>query len=456
MSGSDSRKLTAADLDSPAKLGALTLRAWRTPPHLREINRRLVRVAAGRLDRLAVAMPPRHGKSLLISQFFPAWFLLVYPWQRVILCSYEADFAAQWGRKVRDVVTQWGPLFGVAVRADSKAADRWEIDGHGGGMQTAGVGGPVLGKGADLLVLDDLTKNAQEALSPTHRAKAWDWLTSTAFTRLEPGGRVVNVQQRWHTGDVTGQLVAAEPERWDVLTLPALAEPGDPLGRAPGDALWPERYPAAELESRRKLAPAWFAAQYQQRPLDLEGGFFRGLERVPVLDAAPTPDQFARRVRAWDLAANEAQAGADPDYTAGVLMGKHKDGTFWILDVVRERLGPAAVRALIRQTAELDGRAVAVRSEREGGASGKLAAWDIAKELAGWPVVAVRPDGGKAERAEPFAAQVEAGNVRVVRDRHTAAFLDECRSFPTGSHDDMVDAASLAFQWASRRETKVF
>lgn len=408
-------------------------------------------MATGRIDRLAVAMPPRHGKSLLISQFFPAWFLLVYPWQRVILCSYEADFASQWGRKVRDVVTQWGPLFGVHVRADSKAADRWEIATHGGGMQTAGVGGPVLGKGADLLVLDDLTKNAQEALSPTHRAKAWDWLTSTAFTRLEPGGRVVNVQQRWHTEDVTGQLIRSEPARWDVLTLPALAEGNDPLGREPGEALWPDRYPAKELESRRALAPVWFAAQYQQRPIDLEGGFFRGLEKLAVHEVAPTPDQFTRRVRAWDLASTEAQSGADPDYTVGVLMGRHKDGTFWILDVVRERLGPGGVRDLIRQTAAADGPGVQIRVEREGGASGKLAAHDIVtRDLAGYPAASVRTKGSKAERAEPFAAQVEAGNVRMVRTRHAAAVLDEMRAFPTGAHDDIVDACSLGFSEAAR------
>src|SRR6476619_316671 len=113
-------KLTPTDLNSPAKLGALSLRTWAAPRHLRELNKRLVRVAPGKTDRRAVAMPPRHGKSLLISQYFPAWFLLVYPWKRVILCSYEADFAAQWGRKVRDAVARWGHLFGVSVAADSK------------------------------------------------------------------------------------------------------------------------------------------------------------------------------------------------------------------------------------------------------------------------------------------------------------------------------------------------
>lgn len=388
---------------------------------------------------------------MLTSHYFPAWFLLTFPERRVILTSYEADFAAQWGRKVRDTVTKWGPAFGVRVRADSKAADRWEVEGHGGGMQTAGAGGAILGKGADLFIVDDPIKNAQEALSPTYRQKVWDWYNSTADTRLEPGARVVVTQQRWHTEDLGGRLLKEQAADWRVVSLPALAEDGDPLGRRPGEPLWPERYDAAELGRKRRNAPTWFAAQYQQRPLDLEGGFFRGLESVRVLDAAPTDGQFTRRCRFWDLASTEKQAGADPDYTAGVLMGRHADGTFYVLDVVRERLGPAGVRQLIRQTAELDGRAVPIRLEREGGASGKLAAWDIVtKDLAGFAVAAVQPKAGKAERAEPWASQVEAGNARVVRNRHTTAFLDEHRAFPSGSHDDMVDAASGAFAEVSR------
>lgn len=404
------------------------------------------------LDRLNINLPPRHGKSLLISQFFPAWFLLVYPWRRVILCSYEADFAAQWGRKVRDLVIQWGPVFGVNVAAGSKAADRWEITKHGGGMQTAGVGGPLLGKGADLLLLDDVTKNAEEALSPTHRSKLWEWYTSTAYTRLEPGGAVVNVQQRWHTEDMTGKLRASEPNRWKELVLPAIAKENDPLGREPGQPLWPERYDAVELEQKRKLAPTWFAAQYQQEPMDLTGGFFRGLEKVPIIDATPTASQFEKIVRAWDLAATEAQAGSDPDWTVGAKMGRHKDGTFWLMDVQRARLGPQGVRDLIRQTAQADGEKVSIFVEREGGASGKIASQSIVADLAGFSARAIKPEGSKAERAEPWGAQIEAGNVRLVKAEWNRALLDEHRSFPTGMHDDIVDACSGAFRQLARGE----
>ena len=403
-------------------------------------------MAAGRTRRLALFAPPRHGKSVITSHYFPAWFLLTHPEKRVILTSYEADFAAQWGRKVRDTVTRWGPVFGVRVRQDSKAADRWEIEKHGGGMQTAGAGGPIIGKGADLFVIDDPVKNAEEALSPTYRQKLWDWYHSTADTRFEPRAGVVLTQQRWHTRDLGGWLVAEQPRDWRAVSIAALAEEGDVLRRPVGAALWPERYPVEELERKRRNAPTWFAAQYQQRPLDLEGGFFRGLERVAVLPAAPTDDQYAARVRHWDLAATESQAGADPDWTVGALVGRHRGGGYHVLDLARARVGPRGVRDLIRQTAQRDGKAVRIRIEREGGASGKIAAQSIVTgELSGYSAYAVTPKGSKAERAEPWGAQIEAGNVSIVRAGWNAALLDEHRSFPTGAHDDIVDACSGAF-----------
>lgn len=417
----------------------------------------LLDLAAGIGRRQLIFAPPRHGKSWLVSHLFPAWYLLVYPDRDVILTSYEADFAATWGRKVRDTVNRWGRLFDVRVRSDSKAADRWQIDGHGGGMRTAGAGGPILGRGANLFIIDDPIKNAEEALSPTYRQKVWDWFNSTAETRLEPGAGVVVTQQRWHTEDLGGRLLAEQPDDWRCFSLKALAETDDPLGRPVGAALWPERYDAGELERKRRNAPTWFAAQYQQRPLDLEGGFFRGLERIRIVDAAPTEGQFRRVVRFWDLAATLAQAGADPDYTAGVKIGKHSDGTLWVLDVVRVRVGPQGVRDIIRQTAEIDGQSVRVRVEREGGASGKLAADNLVREtLAGFNAGAVKPVGNKAERAEPWGSQIEAGNVAMVRGEWNRAYLDEHRMFPTGSHDDMVDASSGASGELNRREAAVY
>src|SRR5581483_1959473 len=158
------------------------------------------------------------------------------------------------------------------------------------------------------------------------------------------------------------------------------------------------------------------------------------------------------------LASTEAQAGADPDWTVGVRMGKHKDGGYFVLHVVRERAGPQGVRRLIRQTAELDGKTVPVRVEREGGASGKIAADLLVREvLDGWPALAVAPEGSKAERAEPWGSQIEAGNVTLVRGEWNAALLDEHRAFPSGDHDDQVDACSGAHTFlAGKREARLW
>lgn len=404
-------------------------------PHVETVRRALARVTAGACKRLIVSMPPQHGKSSALTVPYPVYRLARDPRLRVAVGAYNQTHANRFSRKSRRVAAGC-----LSLSRERKAVNEWET-AEGGYYVAVGVGGGITGLPVDLLIVDDPVKGAAEAMSEAYREAVWEWWTDSLFTRLSKDAAVVVVMTRWHTEDLAGRL--HRMGGWESVVLKAVGDDGA--------ALCPRLHPLEQLLQAKANNPVSFEALYQQRPLDLEGGFFRGLERVPVVDAAPTPDQFARRVRFWDLASTEAQAGADPDYTAGVLMGRHKDGTFWALDVARERLGPAGVRRLIRQTAELDGKGVPVRVEREGGASGKLAADSIVREdLAGWPAAAVPARGSKAERAEPFAAQVEAGNVRVVRNRHTAAFLDELRAFPTGSHDDMVDAGSGAFAEACR------
>lgn len=204
---------------------------WQLAPHLALLNRFLLDLAAGAITRLLVTMPPRHGKSEFCSKFFPGWFLGTFPDYRVILASYEADFAAEWGGKVRDLMGEFGPAaFDLEVNPATTASARWDLKGHFGGMKTAGVGGPITGKGADLLVIDDPIKNAEEAGSAVRREAIWDWYRSTARTRLEPGGRVLLIQTRWHADDLAGRILesAAESgEPWVVLKVPALSDGPD-------------------------------------------------------------------------------------------------------------------------------------------------------------------------------------------------------------------------------------
>jgi hypothetical protein len=232
-----------------------------------------MRVATGQIRRLIVTMPPRHGKSSTVSHYFPAWYLGTFPEKRVILTSYEADFAAGWGRKVRDVLGRQGRRFGVRLREDSAAANRWDLH-SGGGMVTAGVGGAIVGRPADLLLLDDPIKNAEQAFSPTYREKTEEWFLSTAFTRLEPGASVIVVLTRWHDDDIAGRLL--RKGGWELLKLPALAREGDPLGRQPGEALWPSRYDVAALEEIHKaVGDNWWESLYQQEPFPEGGNLFK-------------------------------------------------------------------------------------------------------------------------------------------------------------------------------------
>lgn len=410
-------------------------------PHLAHIRSHLADVTRGHVKRLLLSMPPQHGKTESLTVRYPVWRLVREPTLRVAITSYGQRQANKYSRKSRRVAV----AAGVRISRDRNAVDEWET-AAGGTFLARGVGAGITGNPVDLLVIDDPYKDAKQALSPTYRATVWDWWTDALKTRLSKDAAVVVVHTRWSTDDLIGRLEAEGG--WRVVSLPALATAdGDPIGRKRGEPLCPELHPLEQIEDARRGNPVSFEALYQQKPLDLEGGFFRGLERVAVVDARPAADQFEQVVRFWDLASTEASAGADPDWSVGTLMGRHRDKTFWVLDVVRVRVGPRGVRDVIRQTAMLDGVKIPVRVEREGGASGKIAADLIVREeLAGWSAKAVQPEGSKAERADPFASQVEAGNVKAVRADWNREWLAELRAFPNGSHDDQVDSASGAFR----------
>jgi len=427
---------------TPLTMGVtLTDGRYERPLHLRHLDRLLMEVAAGRVKRLLVTMPPRQGKSEACSHWFPTWLLAVRPDTQVILASYEATFAASWGRRVRDglIAAHQAGLCPARVRSDVSAAAEWRISGHEGGMRTAGVGGGITGYGANLLIIDDPVKNAEEANSATYREKAWEWYQSTAYTRLEPDGAVVLIMTRWHQDDLAGRLLEREPGAWEVLNLPALAEENDPIGREVGEALWPERYPVSELEAiRESLGSYWWQALYQQRPTPRGGGMIPA-ERITVVDRLP---QTIRSVRFWDLAGTEGGG----DWTAGVRMGLLPNGAVVVEDVCHVQKGPNDTRELVRQTAQLDGHEVAVYMEQEPGQSGKDQIASYRRDvLAGYSLRGIRATGDKVLRADPFAAAVEAGNVYAVRGAWNSEYLSELEEFPHGAHDDQVDASSGAY-----------
>lgn len=427
--------------------------------HAERLINVLQRVADGDLSRLMVFMPPRHGKSELVSRLFPAYYLSRHPERFVGINSYAAELAYTFSRNSRDNYTRAGG----ALKDDAAAVKQWET-GQGGGLWAAGVGGPITGKGFHLGIIDDPLKNAEEAASETIRAKQKDWYDSTFYTRAEPGEAIVVVQTRWHPDDLSGWLLTQEaeaPEHWHVVHFDAIRgeEPVDagypesvtvePDPRASGEALCPERYSLTRLRQiAKKLGAYFWDALFGQSPTPREGTLFK-VSKLGLVDHAP---EGLPACRGWDLGATEG-AG---DWTAGIKAeGPDADGIFY-LTPLRFQHEPAERNRRIRQTAEMDGRAVRQRLPQDPGAAGKESAQTLTRLLAGFPVTTAPVSGSKELRAEPLAAQVNAGtgdlgNVRVVthgtpKGRAAAtALVEEFRAFPNGTNDDQVDGAADAF-----------
>lgn len=383
-------------------------------------------------------MPPGSAKSTYTSILFPAWFMAQRPGAALITASHTATLAQDFSRRTQRLVREHAALLGYT--ADNRAADLWYTS-HGCRVLSAGVGGAVTGSRADLALIDDPVKSREDADSERMRDVAWNWFRADLLTRLRPGGRIVLIMTRWHEDDLAGRLLADEPERWRVLRLPALAEAGDALGRAPGEPLWPSWESLDVLDDKRRtLGERDWAALYQQTPRAAEGALFR-TALIGAVDAATVG---GRRVRAWDLAATAALGTRDPDWTVGVLMARHED-RFVIEDVVRLRGGPDEVEAAIVATAARDGRGVPIHLPQDPGQAGKAQVLYLTRKLAGFRVESKPVTGDKGTRAAPLASQANVGNVTLVRAGWNRVFLDEAAGFPDAAHDDQVDAAALAF-----------
>lgn len=402
-----------------------------------------------------MSCPPRHGKSELISKYLPAWFLGTFPDKRVILASYEADFAATWGRRSRSLLEQYGSWFGVKVSASSSAADRWDIHGREGGMMTAGVGGPITGKGANLLLVDDAVRNAEDAASKTYRDKTWEWWRSTAYTRLEPGGTAIVIMTRWHEDDLAGRILADARqdggEDWTIVNLPALAEADDPLGREVGEALWPERFDEAALQTiQRTLGSYLWSALYQQRPVPAEGALFKaawlrywtydeaGMVVRKYLDRGVrcNPANF-RYFITVDLATSVKTTA---DFTVIAVWGDDRKGNLILMDLVRERMEGPDIVPRIRQLVERwDVGYVGIES------TGFQLSTVQAARRAGLVVREIKRKTDKITRAIPATVRMEAEQVWLPEKAPWLADVtSELLHFPAGQNDDVVDALSDA------------
>lgn len=421
---------------------------WRDAKHLDLLCQKLEAVERGEIKRLMVFLPPRHGKSEVVSKKFPAWYLGRNPEKEIIISSYSTDLALDFSRIARNTLREHASLFNVEIARDSSAVGRWGLEGVRGGMMAAGVGGPITGRGANIFIIDDPLKNWQDAASETIRKSVWDWYLSTARTRLAPGGAIVLVMTRWHEDDLAGKLLseakAGNGEEWEVINLPAVAEQNDSLKRKPGEYLWPERFPPSEYENtKRAIGSRLWAALYQQKPAAEDGQIFK---RTWWKYYTVLPAKFDEILQSWDFAFKET---SDSDFVVGQVWGV-LGADRYLIDQVRARMDfPASVQAIISLSARYP---AAKRKLVEDKANGPAVISTLKRKIVG--LIEVKPEGGKVVRAQAVTPECESGNVFLpapIVKPWINEFVDECASFPNGANDDQVDAMSQALTNISNR-----
>ena len=394
--------------------------------------------------RLMLFLPPRHGKSTLASISFPAWHLGRNPTHEFISCSYSGSLAMGFSRKVRGILREpnYKTAFDTRLDPESQSAEAW-LTANGGGYVAAGVGGGITGKGAHVLVIDDPVKNREDAESQNNREGTWDWYTSTAYTRLAPGGGVLIILTRWHDDDLAGRLLRATTgggDNWEVVKYPAVAEE-DERFRKTGEALHPERYNVDALDQIRKaVGPRDWSALYQQNPVADDGDYFTR-EMIRYYEPDEIDQDRMRYYCAWDLAIGQRDRN---DYSVGIVVGVDEHDRMFVMDVVRGRFDGFELVEQILDFYEL-WRPGIIGIERG----------HIEMALGPFLEKRVRERGlfeayfkdlktgrrDKEARARAIQGRMQQGMVFLPKDAvFTGPLAAELLRFPNGMHDDQVDA----------------
>jgi predicted phage terminase large subunit-like protein len=395
----------------------------------------LGKLIRGEIRKLAVITPPRIGKTLLGNIMVPAFVLGRDPTERIISVSYGSELSETWGRRVRNSIGD--PTFreifpGCQLSADSAAAYRFETT-RSGEYSAVGRGGPVTGKGASLLILDDLIKDASEANSEVTCRSTIDWIQNVAFTRLTPTGRVLAIGTRWSDRDPMGWIL--QQAGWTVLHLPALAMANDPLGREPGEALWPSQFPVHVLEQiKRDIGGRNFETLYMGNTSAAGGTIFK---REWFQRYQQRPEKFSRIIQSWDTS---FKTGATNDYSVGVTVGVTQTG-FYLLNLVRGKWEFPELKRQFALQADMWRPSEILIEDR---ASGQSLNQEL-KLATNYPVIPIKADRDKETRASATTGYYESSRVLFPADAPWVADLeDELASFPGGLHDDQVDALSQA------------
>jgi predicted phage terminase large subunit-like protein len=412
--------------------------------HHEMIANALEQVALGDVRRLMIFCPPRHTKSELATRRFPAWYLGLNPKAQIISASYNSELASDFGREVRNLVSHpvYAQIFPetLGLSEDSQAANRWHVK-SGGQYIAAGVGTAITGRGANLAIVDDPIKDRQEADSAVTRQRVWDWYRSVLYTRLMPGGSIICIMTRWHDDDLCGRLLVEMEgggDKWEIISLPALAEDNDPLGRKRGEALWPEWYPEERLlQVKSVIGSRDWSALYQQNPQAEEGGFF-------LSDWFKTVADLPENLRIYG-ASDYATKDGEGDYTVHGVCGVDESDNMYVLDWWR---GQTTSDIWVESFLDLVDKWKPLQwAEEAGQIRASLDPYITTRQRERRSYCVRTPFASrfdKRSRARAIQARMSSGKVYFLRG---APWLEDLRlellRFDAGRNDDQVDVISL-------------
>ena len=419
---------------------------WQPARHTELICQKIEAIERGELKRVIFSLPPRHSKSMSITESAPAWFICKKPARRVMVICYGDALARKFGRRNLNKMKHFAAdLFGIQLADDNSSVSDWGLQDHRGGLLSTGIGGAITGEGADLMIIDDPIKNREEADSLTYRDKIWDEYENTLRTRLTPNGTIIVIATRWHEDDLTGRLLRHEPGVWHEVKLPCEAEENDILGRQIGEPLWPDFGFDKEWieEFKKTIGIRVWASLFQQRPAPQEGTIFKRAWFGNFYDEWP---EFESIVQSWDMSFKKS---SDTSYVVGQAWGVVKARRY-LLHQVRRQMGFSETVAEVRNMKSQfpSTRHIFVEDKANGPAVMDM----LGRELPG--LIPVEPRGSKEARAAATTHYWEAGNVFLPRPEKASwvpAFIEEHCSFPSGAADDQVDATSQALDQLGKR-----
>lgn len=413
--------------------------------HTELIADELQKIIDGEQRHIIIEMPPRHGKSMSVTETFPSYYLGKNPNKKVITAAYSDGLARGFGRLNRNKFNEFAAnVFGLRMADDNSSVADWSIFNHTGGMVSTGIGGSITGKGADLLLIDDPIKNAKEAQSVTARESVWQEWESTLSTRLHKGASVIVIMTRWHEDDFVGRLLQNSPYNWHRLRLPAVAEEeGDFLGREVGETLSAELGFDMDWAENKKVevgSRTW-ASLYQQRPAPAEGAIF---QRDWLQYFNVQPSRYENMVMSWDMTFKNSETS---DYVVGQVWQK-SGSEFYCIDQIRAQMDfTQSVQAVVNLKNKYPKcRTILIEDK----ANGPAIINTLKKKVSG--IVPITPRESKTARAYSVTPFFEAGNVFYKNTLpHLNDTVEELAAFDNSAHDDTVDAMTQALNYFAER-----